>query len=88
LLVEVFEIKDGEQKVKFIIKRKDADKRNWIEDEIYIKSISKMIDLHETYGNKGERIDIFYGKDRVYVSLRKSKEARKKFANFVQKTKE
>lgn len=88
LLVEVFEIQDGEQQAKFIIKRKDTEEGDWIEDETYIKEISKMIDLHEKYGDKGGRLDVFYGKNRVYVTLRKSKEIRKRFADFVQKTKE
>ncbi len=88
LLVEVFEIQNGEQQAKFIIKRKDTEEGDWIEDEIYIKEISKMIDLHEKYQNKGERVDIFYGKNRVYVTLKKSKEIRKKFTNFIKKTKD
>ena len=50
-----------------------------IEDEIYIKEINKMIDVHEHYENKGERIDVFYGSKRVYVTLRKSNEIRKTY---------
>lgn len=88
LLVEVFEIRDGEQQAKFIIKRKNDDEGKWIEDEVYIKEIIKMIDLHEKYQNKDERVDVFYGNNRVYVTLRKSKEIRKKFADFVRKTKD
>ena len=88
LLVEVFEIQDREEQAKFIIKRKDTEEGDWIEDEIFIKEINKMIDLHEEYENKGERIDVFYGKNRVYVTLRKSRKIRKKFADFVRKTKD
>lgn len=84
MLVEVFGIQNGEEQAKFNIKRKDTKEINQIGD----KKISKMIDLHEKYENKGERVDVFYGKDRVYVTLRKSKEIRKKFAYFVKKTKE
>jgi hypothetical protein len=88
LLMEVFEIQDGEQQAKFIIKKKDTDEEEGVEDEIYIKEIKKMIDLHEKYENKGQRIDVFYGKNRIYVTLRKSREIRKKFADFVKKTKD
>lgn len=88
LLTEVFEIKDGERQAKFIINRKDTEEADWVEDEILIKEIDKMMDLHERYENKGERVDVFYGKNRVYVTLRKSREIRKKFADFVKKTKE
>ena len=88
LLTEVFEVQYGEQLAKFIINRKDTEEGDWVEDEILIKEIDKMIDLHEKYENKGERIDIFYGKNRVYVTLRKSQEIRKKFADFVKKTKD
>lgn len=88
LLVEVLEITDGEQQAKFIIKRKDTKEGDWVEDEIYIKNIKKMVDLHEKYENKGERVDVFYGKERVYVTLRKSREIRKKLSKFIQKTKD
>lgn len=88
LLTEVFDIDDGEQQAKFIINRKDTEGEDWVEDEILIKEIDKMIDLHEKYENKCERVDVFYGKDRVYVTLRKSRGIRKKFANFVRKTKD
>lgn len=88
LLVEVFEIQDRDEQAKFIIKRKDTEEGDWIEDKIFIKEINKMIDLHEEYENKGERVDVFYGKNRVYVTLRKSRKIRKKFADFVRKTKD
>ena len=47
-----------------------------------------MTDLHEKYENKGQRVDVFYGKNRVYLTLRKSREIRKKFSDFVKRTKE
>lgn len=87
LLTEVFKIQNGEQQAKFIINRKDTEEADLIEDEILVKEIDKMIDLHEKYENEGERVDVFYGKNRVYVTLRKSREIRKKFADFVKKTK-
>lgn len=86
LLTEVFEIRAGEQRAKFIVKRNDTEEE--CKDEVYIKEIDKMVDLHEKYENKGERVDIFYGKNRVYVTLRKSREIRKKFADFVKRTKD
>jgi hypothetical protein len=88
LLVQVLDINNGEEQAKFIIKREDTDGADYVETEVYAKDINKMIDLHEKYENKGERIDIFYGKDRVYVTLQKSKEIRKKFSEFVRKTKD
>ena len=93
LLIEVFGIQDGEERAKFIIKRKDTEEGDWMDDEVYVKEISKMIDVHEKYENKGyenkgERVDVFYGKDRVYVTLRKSKEIRKKFVDFVKRTRD
>lgn len=88
LLVEVFEIEDGEWQAKFIVEKEEDERGVWIEKGVYQKDIHKMIDLHEKYFNKGERVDVFYGKNRVYVTLRKSREIRKKFANFVLKTKD
>ena len=88
LLLEVFEIENAEQQVKFIIKREEDEEGNYLGDKFYLKNIKKMIDLHEKYFNKGERIDIFYGKNRVYVTLRKSRNIREKFSEFVLKTKD
>lgn len=89
LLVQVLEIDYGEKRAKFIINRKDTEEEDDdVEAEVFAKDIKKMVDLHEKYENKGERIDIFYGQDRVYVTLRKSKEIRKKFSEFVRKTKD
>ena len=82
LLIEVFDIENGEEQAKYFVKEKKDAK------EVYIKDINKMIDLHEKYSNKVERIDVFYGKNKVYVTLRKSKEIRKKFASFIIKTRD
>ena len=87
LLTEVLDI--DREEVKFIVKRKDTDKDDWVEDEVYIKDIDKMVDLHESYTSKqGDRVDVFYGKTRAYVTLTKSGEIRQKFADFVKKTKQ
>ena len=59
--------------VKFIVKETNDEHENPTGKEIYLKDIRKMIDLHEHYGNKGDGVDLFYGKDRVYVTFRKSK---------------
>jgi hypothetical protein len=88
LLAEVFEIEEGDRLAKFMINRKDTEGEDWVEDEIFAKEIDKMVDVHEKYENKGERVDVFYGKDRVYVTLKKSREIRKKFSDFVKKTKD
>lgn len=42
----------------------------------------------ENYENESERVDIFYGRDRVYLTLICSKKTRNKFADFVDRTKE
>lgn len=85
LLVEVFEISGGEQRAKFNVETIEEGEDI---EKFYEKEIDKMIDIHEKYENKGERVDVFYGKDRVYVTLRKSREIRKKFAKFIKKTKD
>jgi hypothetical protein len=85
LLVTVLDIEDGNRRAKFLVKRNDDDGEP---EEIIPKKIAEMIDEHEHYENKKERIDIFYGSTRVYMTLRKSKELRKKFADFVLKTKD
>jgi hypothetical protein len=88
LLIEVIEIEDGEWQAKFIIDREEDAQGGLVEKGIYQKNVNKMVDVHEKYFNKGQRVDVFYGKERVYVTLRKSREIRKKFAQFVLKTKE
>ncbi len=89
LLIEVMEIKDGKDRAKLIINNKEDETGAFIGHEIYVKEISKMNDLHEHYSGKDlNRIDIFYGKNRAYITLRKSKETREKFAKFMLKTKE
>ncbi len=84
LLVDVFEIENGEKQAKFIMGISEDEG-----EEVYNKKLlNEMIDVHEKYGEKEDRIDIFYGKNRVYVTLKKSKEIRKKFTDFVKKTKD
>lgn len=85
LLVEVLDMQEGKTQAKFIVKRNDDDGNA---EEIIPKNIHEMIDFHEHYEQKKERVDIFYGAKRIYMTLRKSKEMRKKFADFVQKTKD
>ena len=80
LLEEILEIKDGMHKAMYLDRTRDDGPI-----EIIQKRISKMKDLHEKYINKGERVDVFYGDKRVYITFRKSREVREKFANFVQK---
>lgn len=84
-LVQVLEIREGDKKARFIVKIID-DSTNV--EELILKDINQMIDLHEHYEKEGERIDLFYGKNRVYLTFRKSKECRKKFAKFLLNTKE
>lgn len=81
LLVEVLGIERGEEQAKFIIGIAGDGEEIFNE-----KNLDKMIDIHEKYEKKGDRVDVFYGKNRVYVTLRKSREIRKKFADFVKKT--
>ncbi len=95
LLSKVFEIEDGEQQAKYIIERADDGKSDWIKDKIYVKNVRKMIDVHEKYFPKGithpnttqGRIDVFYGRDRVFLTIRTSREKRKEVADFVRKSK-
>jgi hypothetical protein len=79
LLREILELDDSHNTAKFV--------EDNYEKIIYTKDIKNMTDIHEKYENKGDRVDVFYGKNRVYMTFRKSKETRKKFARFVYKTK-
>ena len=88
ILINILDMINGEERAKFFIKGRYTEDGEWIEDEFYIKDINKMIDLHESYKNNKDRIDIFYGKNRVYVTLRGSNETRKKFVDFIRKTKD
>lgn len=94
LLTEVFEIENGEQQAKYIINTIENDDEEIVEEKIYIKNVKKMVDIHEKYfskgiiDNTGDRIDVFYGKDRIYVTLRTSRKTRKKFGTFVRKTRD
>ena len=85
LLVEVFEIENGENIAKFIQIEDDEE----CEQITHIKDITKMIDVREAYSNKmGDRVDLFYGLKRIYVTLRKSHDIKKKLASFMMKSRE
>ena len=85
LLVEVFEIENGENIAKFIQIGEDEESGQ----TIYIKDLTKMVDVRETYSNKtGDRVDLFYGLRKIYVTLRKSFDIKDKFAWFMIKNRE
>lgn len=87
LLTDVLNIENGRNLAKFYIIEKDSEQG--YEEELIAKKIDKMIDLHEHYeSNLKDRIDLFYGKNRAYITFRKSRETRKKLATFIQNTKE
>jgi hypothetical protein len=74
------------EKAKFILIPGDTNKSN-SQDKIYEKEVKKMIDIHEKYGEGNERADIFYGKNKVFLTIRTSKDKRKKLSDFIRKTK-
>jgi hypothetical protein len=82
LLKEVLGIEEGEQLAKFYIEKLGDELEN---EKLIAKDIKKMIDKNEKYSSPLGRVDIFYGKERVYMTLRKSKGIRKKFADFMKK---
>ncbi len=85
LLVEVFEAENAENKAKFVQVKNESE----TEREVRIKDINKMVDIKETYSNTvGDRVDLFYGVNRVYVTLRKSFDTKNKFASFMTKSRE
>lgn len=93
-LTEVFEIENGEQQAKYVFERIDDEKGNWIKDKIYIKNVKKMIDIHEKYFPQNpnsdanqDRIDIFYGKNRIYLTIRTSRDKRDRAGSFMRKSK-
>lgn len=79
-----------------VLNGKNMDVKYYVEyDEednevIYSKDIKKMTDVHEHYEDKNgkNRVDVFYGKERVYITFRKDKEMRKKFGRFLMKNTE
>lgn len=86
LLEDVLGIEGGKNKAKFVYKiDNDNDEEK---TEIYSKEIEKMVDVHEKYLINNDRVDLFYGQGRVYLTFRKSRETRQKFARFLSKTKE
>jgi hypothetical protein len=85
LLIEVLEIENGENIARFIQKEDEEE----CKQIVYIKDINKMVDVRETYANKkGDRVDLFYGLKRVYVTLRKSFDVKDRFAWFMIKSRE
>lgn len=88
LVVHVLEIKETKSMVKYIKKTIEDEEGHPIDEVLYTKDITKMVDVHEHYQNKGDRVDVFYGNKRVFLALRRSNETRKKFADFVEKTRE
>lgn len=70
------------------VKNPVEDKKgNLIRYDFYTKQIQKMVDVHEKYenGKTNERVDLFYGKNRIQLTLICSYEKRMKFANFLKK---
>lgn len=88
LLIEVLEIKNGDSQARFIVRRLHDEEGYEVGEEIYIKEIKKMVDIHEKYSQDKNRVNVFYGKKRVYVSVKSSREFRKKFVHFVEKTRD
>ena len=82
---EVLEIENGKQRAKVNI-IEDYNENPPIE-KIIIKDIHKMTDLHEVYDSENrDRIDLFYGKKRIYMTFRKCRKVRKEFSKFLIKT--
>ena len=88
MLVDVLGIETGTKEATFIAKEEEDDEGSVIKRDIYKKNITKMIDVHEHYGIAGNRVDVFYGESRIFLTLRKSREVRKKFAQFIIQTKD
>ena len=85
LLLQVLKLDYGKNNAKYVTIEPYCE--NKFEEETYLKEIKKMVDIHEVYLNKlGDRIDLFYGNKKVYLTLRSSKEVRKAFGKFVDKT--
>ncbi len=49
------------------------------------RRMEEFTDKHESYGNKKAEIDIFYGKNKIFIMLRTSLEARKKLMKVLDK---
>ena len=88
LLEEVMDIGHAESKVEFVHQSVYDDNDEFIREDVYQKNIKKMIDVHESYENGGERIDLFYGHERVFIMFRKSRGARERLGSFLVKTKD
>lgn len=85
LLHEVFG--GGETNATTILVSSDDEQGNFTEER-YKKDLDKMVDVHEKFINKGDRMDVFYGSKRVYVTLRQSKDIREKLARFIKRTRD
>jgi|TARA_Y100000310_G_C20134621_1_gene557418 hypothetical protein len=70
LLFKSFKIKDAEF-YEFVNKKDE-----WITRK---KQLKNFIDRHESYLPKGSRIDIFYGKEKIFLVLNTSLRERRKF---------
>ena len=89
LIDEIFEKKGEGLEVKKVHKNVQDDEGNFVREEVYLKDINKMIDIHEhyptEYKSNGDRIDLFYGKNRVFITFRKSRDSRVVLQKFFQK---
>jgi hypothetical protein len=43
------------------------------------KDLAKMVDVHESYGNENIRVDLFYGVERVFMTLSCEPDKREEF---------
>ena len=90
LLVEVLDFNLGEESASVVVKNVEDKDGVIVGREVYGNEIDKMIDLHEKYEDRGNsnRVDVFYGKSRVFLTLIKSKYAREKMGKFLLETRE
>jgi hypothetical protein len=88
VLTKILKIEEGTSKAKCISHELTDDAGKITNVEIYAKDIKKMRDIHEHYENKTDRIDCFYGQNRVFVTFRKSEEKRNTLTKFIRETKE
>lgn len=67
----------------------DVDKEEYInKNDKFVfkkKDIRKYIDKHESFEAEGARIDIFYGKENVFISIIASLKNRKKLMDNLEK---
>ena len=60
LLNKIFESNNPQNEAKFIFKEIKDENGLVIQIEIYAKEIKKMIDVHEKYFSKKNRLNLFY----------------------------